>query len=109
MEVIGGPVLVIDEVHNILAGTYRGQRIVLTTLRFLSNRLQISLVCLGVNEVWEAISGDVQLTRRFASIFYMINNSRRRQRERPRANHRRSGRKLVAGVRCRGRQSASGH
>ena len=45
MEAIGVQVLVIDEVHNILAGSYREQRIVLNTLRFLSNRLQISLVC----------------------------------------------------------------
>jgi Bacterial TniB protein len=65
MEAIGVRVLVIDEVHNILAGTYREQRIVLNTLRFLSNRLQISLVCFGVNEAREAISGDVQLARRF--------------------------------------------
>jgi hypothetical protein len=65
MEAIGVQVLVIDEVHNILAGSYREQRIVLNTLRFLSNRLQISLVCFGVNEAREAISGDVQLARRF--------------------------------------------
>jgi hypothetical protein len=65
MEAIGVQVLVIDEVHNILAGTYREQRIVLNTLRFLSNRLQISLICFGVNEAREAISGDVQLARRF--------------------------------------------
>lgn len=51
--------------HNILAGSYREQRIVLNTLGFLSNRLQISLVCFGVNEAREAISGDVQLARRF--------------------------------------------
>ncbi|MDX0766261.1 NTP-binding protein, partial [Sinorhizobium medicae] len=62
---IGVQVLVIDEVHNILAGTYREQRIVLNTLRFLSNRLQISLVCFGVNDAREAIGGDVQLARRF--------------------------------------------
>ncbi len=61
MEAIGVQVLVIDEVHNILAGTYREQRIVLNTLRFLSNRLQISLVCFGVNDAREAIGGDVQL------------------------------------------------
>lgn len=54
-----------DEVHNILAGTFREQRIVLNTLRYLSNELQISLVCFGVNEAREAISGDVQLARRF--------------------------------------------
>lgn len=65
MEAIGVQVLVIDEMHNILAGTYREQRIVLNTLRFLSNRLQISLVCFGVNEAREAIGGDVQLARRF--------------------------------------------
>ena len=65
MGAIGVQVLVIDEVHNILAGSYKEQRIVLNTLRFLSNRLQISLVCFGVNEAREAISGDVQLARRF--------------------------------------------
>lgn len=65
MKAIGVQVLVIDEVHNILAGTYSEQRIVLNTLRFLSNRLQISLVCFGVNEAREAIGGDVQLARRF--------------------------------------------
>lgn len=56
MGAIGLQVLVIDEVHNILAGTYREQRIVLNTLRFLSNRLQISLVCFGVNEARETFS-----------------------------------------------------
>jgi len=65
MEAIGVQVLVIDEVHNILAGTYREQRIVLNTLRFLSNRLQTSLVCFGVNDAREAIGGDVQLALRF--------------------------------------------
>ncbi len=65
MKAIGVQVLVIDEVHNIIAGTYREQRIVLNTLRFLSNRLQISLVCFGVNDAREAIGGDVQLARRF--------------------------------------------
>ena len=58
-------VLVLDEVHNILAGTFREQRVVLNTLRYLSNELKISLVCFGVNEAREAISGDVQLARRF--------------------------------------------
>jgi len=68
MEAIGVQVLVIDEVHNILAGSYREQRIVLNTLRFLSNRLQISLVCFGVNDAREAIGGDVQLARRFEQL-----------------------------------------
>ena len=65
MRAVDVQVLVLDEVHNILAGTFRGQRIVLNTLRYLSNELKISLVCFGVNEAREAISGDVQLARRF--------------------------------------------
>ena len=68
MKAIGVQVLVIDEVHNILAGTYREQRIVLNMLRFLSNRLQISLVCFGVSDAREAIGGDVQLARRFEQL-----------------------------------------
>ncbi len=65
MRAVDVQVLVLDEVHNILAGTFREQRIVLNTLRYLSNELKISLVCFGVNEAREAISGDVQLARRF--------------------------------------------
>jgi hypothetical protein len=58
-------VLVIDEVHNLLSGSHREQRVVLNTLRFLSNELKMSLVCFGVAEAREAIHGDVQLARRF--------------------------------------------
>ena len=58
-------VLVIDEVHNLMSGPHREQRIVLNTLRFLSNELKMSLICFGVAEAREAIHGDVQLARRF--------------------------------------------
>lgn len=68
LRAIGVQVLVIDEVHNILAGSYREQRVMLNTLRFLSNELQLSLVCFGVAEAREAISGDVQLARRFDEL-----------------------------------------
>jgi hypothetical protein len=68
MRTIGVQVLVIDEVHNILAGSYREQRVVLNTLRFLSNELRLSLVCFGVADAREAISGDVQLARRFDEL-----------------------------------------
>ena len=60
MRAMDVQVLLLDEAHNMLAGTFREQRIVLNTLRYISNELQISLVCLGVNEAREAISGDVQ-------------------------------------------------
>lgn len=68
LKAIGVQALVIDEIHNILAGTNREQRIVLNALRFLSNELKISLICFGVTDAREAISGDVQLARRFDEL-----------------------------------------
>ncbi len=65
MRAVDVHILLLDEIHNILAGTFREQRIVFNTLRYLSNELKISLVCFGVAEAREAISGDVQLARRF--------------------------------------------
>ena len=56
--------LMIDEVHNLLAGSYREQRRFLNMLRFLSNDLCASLVVFGVNEALEAVRGDDQLARR---------------------------------------------
>ena len=41
----GTRMLVIDEVHSLLASSYRQQRILLNTLRFLANELQLVLVC----------------------------------------------------------------
>ena len=68
LKAIGLQVLFIDEVHNILAGSAREQRIVLNTLRYLSNELNMSLVCFGVADAREAISGDAQLARRFDEL-----------------------------------------
>jgi uncharacterized protein YjiS (DUF1127 family) len=61
---LGLRMIVIDEAHNLMAGTYREQRRFLNVLRYLSNELQVSLVCFGVSEAVDAIRGDVQLSRR---------------------------------------------
>ncbi len=61
---LGLRMIMIDEVHNLLAGTHREQRRFLNVLRYLSNELEASLVCFGVSEAVDAIRGDVQLTRR---------------------------------------------
>src|SRR5579859_375667 len=60
--------LMLDEVHNLLAGSAKEQRVLLNMLRFISNELKISLVCLGIADAREAISGDVQLSRRFEEL-----------------------------------------
>lgn len=57
--------LLIDEAHNMLAASYSEQRAMLNLIRFLSNELHMSVVCFGVADAREAISGDVQLARRF--------------------------------------------
>lgn len=56
--------LMIDEVHNLLSGSYREQRRFLNRLRFLANDLCASLAVFGVNEALEAARGDDQLVRR---------------------------------------------
>ena len=61
---LGLRMIMIDEVHNLLAGTHREQRRFLNVLRYLSNELEASLACFGVSEAVDAIRGDVQLARR---------------------------------------------
>jgi hypothetical protein len=60
--------LMVDEVHSLLAGTYRQQRILLNTLRFLANALQIPMVCAGTAEAKRALLTDQQLADRFEAL-----------------------------------------
>ena len=68
LEDLSVHVLVLDEIHNVLAASWREQRVVFNTLRNLSNVLKLSLVCFGIMEARQAINGDVQLARRFNSF-----------------------------------------
>ncbi len=65
LETMEVKVLVIDEVHNILAGSVPRQREFLNLLRFLGNELQIALVCVGTKDAYLAIRHDAQLENRF--------------------------------------------
>jgi hypothetical protein len=58
---------VVDEIHSLLAGTFREQRIILNAIRFLANDLRIPLVCLGTDEANQALMTDPQLADRFAA------------------------------------------
>jgi hypothetical protein len=62
---IGARLLIIDEVHTLLASTYRQQRILLNTLRYLANELRIPMVCAGTAEAKTALITDQQLADRF--------------------------------------------
>lgn len=60
--------LVIDEVHNILAGSSSEQREFLNLIRFLGNQLKISIVCVGTKDAYYAIRSDDQLENRFEPL-----------------------------------------
>jgi hypothetical protein len=58
-------VLVIDELHNVLAGRGDARREFLNLIRFLGNELRIPLVGVGTREAYLAIRSDDQLENRF--------------------------------------------
>lgn len=60
--------IMIDEIHSILAGTINKQRAFLNLIKYLSNTLKISFVCSGTKLAANAISTDPQLMSRFPVI-----------------------------------------
>src|SRR5258705_9837101 len=59
------PNQVIDEIHSVLAGSFREQRILLNSIRLLANDLRLPLVCVGTHEAKQALMTDQQLADRF--------------------------------------------
>jgi hypothetical protein len=57
--------LLIDELHNLLAGRSDTRREFLNVLRHLGNQLRIPLVGVGTQEAYLAIRSDEQLENRF--------------------------------------------
>ena len=62
---IGTKVLIIDEIHNILAGNGMKIRGVLNAVKNLGNELQVSIVGAGTQDAYRAIQTDPQLANRF--------------------------------------------
>ncbi|MEX3846880.1 TniB family NTP-binding protein [Paraburkholderia sp. BR10882] len=58
-------VLIVDEVHHLLAGTYREQRASLNLLKYLANDLQISMVLVGTRDAVLALQTDAQMYSRY--------------------------------------------
>jgi hypothetical protein len=68
LQTAGTRMLIVDEVHSMLAGTARAQRIFLNTLRFLANDIRMPLVCAGTDEARMALLTDSQLAERFDAL-----------------------------------------
>jgi len=57
--------LVIDEAHQLLAGSYREQRRALNLLKGLTNELMIPVVAVGTEDALHAVQTDAQVASRF--------------------------------------------
>ena len=57
--------MIIDEVHHLLAGSVREQRQLLNQLKFISNELRMPIVAVGTNEALYAMQTDPQIALRF--------------------------------------------
>ena len=58
-------ILVVDEVHHLLAGNYREQRASLNPLKFLANDLRFSIVLVGTADAPLALATYPQMISRF--------------------------------------------
>lgn len=57
--------LIIDELHHILAGKYVNQRSFLNLIKYLSNELRLVIVGAGIKDAYHAINTDPQMANRF--------------------------------------------
>lgn len=57
--------LVIDEIHHILAGNMAKQKAFLNVIKYLGNELQVPIVGVGTKDAFRAIQTDAQLANRF--------------------------------------------
>jgi len=62
---IGVKMLIIDEIHHILAGSAMAQRTFLNMIKYLANELQIVIVGAGIKDAFNVINSDPQLANRF--------------------------------------------
>ncbi|CAJ0780684.1 TniB family NTP-binding protein [Ralstonia chuxiongensis] len=65
---VGPKMIVVDEVHNLLAGSAREQRASLNLLKFLSNQVPCSIVALGTRDALAAVQTDPQIASRFPGL-----------------------------------------
>jgi type II secretory pathway predicted ATPase ExeA len=65
LEHVNTKIIIIDEIHNILAGNLSKQRAFLNVIKYLANELQIVIVAVGIKEALNAMNTDPQISNRF--------------------------------------------
>lgn len=72
LKSVQAKILVIDELHNLLAGTTDVRQEFLNLLRFLGNELRIPIVGVGTRDAYLAIRSDAQLENRFEPLLLPV-------------------------------------
>ncbi len=57
--------IIVDEVHNLLAGSPKEQRRALNLLKFIANQLRVCIAALGTSDALHAMHSDNQIASRF--------------------------------------------
>lgn len=68
LRYVGLRILVIDEIHHVLAGNLNKQRAFLNVIKYIGNELQIPIVGVGTKDAFRAIQTDPQLANRFEPV-----------------------------------------
>lgn len=68
LKAVGLKILVIDEIHHILAGTMTKQKVFLNVIKYLGNELEVPIVGVGTRDAFRAIQTDPQLSNRFDRV-----------------------------------------
>lgn len=65
LRAVGLKLLIIDEIHHLLAGTMTKQKAFLNVIKYLGNELEVPIVGVGTRDAFRAIQTDLQLSNRF--------------------------------------------
>jgi type II secretory pathway predicted ATPase ExeA len=65
LERVSLRMLIIDEIHNLIAGSLNKQRHFLNTIKYIGNELQVPIVGVGTQDAFVALQTDPQLSNRF--------------------------------------------
>lgn len=65
LRTVGLRMLVIDEIHHLLAGSMTKQKAFLNVIKYLGNELEVPIVGVGTCDAFRAIQTDLQLSNRF--------------------------------------------
>jgi len=68
LRFVEAKLLIIDELHALLAGSHRQQQILLNTLRLLASDLKLPLILAGTADAKRALMTDRQLADRFEAV-----------------------------------------